>query len=332
MSAKNNKRSSIRARLPETSNRQGLLLCVVLAVTFFAFIPTLNHSIAVWDDDGHLRKNEDVRSLDPENIKKIFTSSVNNTYIPLTTLSFALEYAVFRYTPFIYHLNNILLHLGVTALVFFFIKRCGASIRVAALAALIFGIHPMKPESVAWVTERKDVLYAFFYMLALHQYWDYLEEGKARPYMLSLVFGLLSMLAKPMAVSLPLVLLLCDWMHGRKLSWAMVIDKMSYALYILPLILITYGQNARKLGHNIYEGTLTWIWTLVFYLRKFIFPIENLPVYRMPEPVTLTSWHFFMPVITSLAIIYLIYRFRHNRLFVFSFAFFFFSIFFLLKI
>ncbi len=328
---KKHKKESSSVQASPSQAGQGVLLCLVLAVTFLAFVPTLNHSIAVWDDDGHLRKNEDVRSLSLSNIKRIFTNTVNATYIPLTTLSFALEYHFFKYKPFIYHFNNILLHLGVTALVFFFIKRCGASVRVAALAALIFGIHPMKVESVAWVTERKDVLYAFFYMLALHQYWSYLEEGRARPYMLSLVFGLLSILAKPMAVSLPLIFFVCDWMYRRRITWSMVVDKAGYFLYIIPIAWITYTQNARAVGHNLYDGSLTWIWTLVFYLRKFIFPLENLPIYRMPEPATLTSWHFFMPVITCLVIVYLLYRFRRDRLFIFSFAFFFFSIFFLLK-
>ena len=86
------------------------------------------------------------------------------------------------------------------------------------LAALLFGIHPLHVESVAWVTERKDVLYAFFYMLALISWWSYITAGRRMSYVYSILFGALSVLAKPMALSLPLVLCLFDWLRQRPLK------------------------------------------------------------------------------------------------------------------
>ncbi len=139
-----------------------ICLALILAVVAVVYLPSLDNSFVNWDDDVHLLNNLSVRSLSFDNLKAIFTEKVNGTYIPLTTLSFAIEYHFFGYDPFVYHLTNLVLHLLVICLVYFFALRLGLSLIGAGISALIFGLHPMHVESVAWVTERKDVLYAFF--------------------------------------------------------------------------------------------------------------------------------------------------------------------------
>ena len=190
-------------------------LSAVLLLTLAAFSSALNNQFLNWDDDRMLTENPSVRSLTPGNIQHIFTSTVQRVYIPLSVFSLAVEYAFAGDHPFIYHLDNVLLHLLVTGLIFVFALRMGLSGRAAGWAALLFGIHPMHVESVAWVTERKDVLYSVFYMASLISYWQYLEGKKKTDYGLSIVFGFLSILAKPMAISLPLVLFLLDWFKNR---------------------------------------------------------------------------------------------------------------------
>nr|MBP7163184.1 hypothetical protein [Candidatus Omnitrophota bacterium] len=109
-----------------------IILAAVLGVTALAFSPVVTHGFVLsWDDDSHVVGNRFIRSLAPQRVRAIFTSTVCNTYIPLTVLSFALEYRFGGLDPFIYHLNNLILHLGVTGLVFLFVRRCGYSLFVS---------------------------------------------------------------------------------------------------------------------------------------------------------------------------------------------------------
>jgi len=131
------------------------------------------------------------------------------------------------FDKYAYHLNNLLLHLIIVAFIFWLGLRLKLSMLGSGAAALLFGIHPMHVQSVAWVTERKDVLYSFFYVAALLSYSRYLDFTKSTPsiqnkklnrfLVLTVFFGILSMLSKPMALSLPFILLLLDWFQGEKL-------------------------------------------------------------------------------------------------------------------
>jgi len=291
-----------------------LLIATILIVTFVSLSPVLNNHFTNWDDHIVLTNNERVRTLAANNVKEIFTTTIQQLYIPLTILSFAVEYHFFGYDPFIYHLNNLLLHLSVIGLIYIFALRIGLSTLAAAVAALIFGIHPMHVESVAWVTERKDVLYALFYLLALINYWRYLETGRKLPYTLSLIFGLLSILAKPMALSLPLILLLCDWFFKRKRSWNMWLDKIPFLLYIIPIATITFLIHSEFLLTSNMGGGLVWIWTFVFYLKKFIAPIILVPLYHLPYPASLAHLQYSLSVGGFILLIFLIFRFRRSAL------------------
>ena len=309
-----------------------LLVGLILAVTASAFSPCLqNDFLSEWDDNVHLTGNPLVRSLSLANIKEIFLQYVNGTYNPLTILSFALEYHFFRYDPFVYHLNNILLHLGVTALVFVFARQAGLSWWAAALASLLFGIHPMHVESVAWVTERKDVLYAFFYMSALCVWWRYLDSGKLTLFAATFLLGLLSMLAKPMALSLPWILLLVDRLHGRKFTRRVFLEKIPFLLYAIPLTAITYWVHMRVPGQDPLEAVLLWAWSLVFYIRQFFLPFVLIPLYPVPEPVAFSQIDYGISVSAAAALIYLLWRFRHHRFVSFAGLFFLGSVFFLLR-
>ena len=197
------------------------------------------------------------------------------------------------------------------------------------LAALIFAIHPMKVESVAWVTERKDVLYALFYLLALHQYWSYLKTLSIKYYISTLFLGLISILVKPMAVSLPLILFVFDWFYGRKVSRRSLWEKMPILLYVVGIAWITFALNMRQLhGHNMAAGALLWVWSLCFYLWQFLFPFQVCPYYAYPHPISIFHWPYFLSAVVFLVLVFLLVRFRRHKLFIFAFFYFFSSIFF----
>lgn len=330
-----------KSALPFPKIGSVVLLAVILAVVFFSYLPALENGFVFWDDDVHLYENITVRSLDAEHVGDIFKSTVNKIYIPLTTLSFAAEYHYFGYDPFIYHLDNLLLHLGVTALVFWLGLRLGLPAWGSGAAALLFGVHPVRVESVAWVTERKDVLYAFFYMAALLSYSRYLDFTKPDPsvqnkkssrfLVLTTALGVLSMLAKPMALSLPLVLLLFDRFHGRRIGRGAILEKIPLILAVAGLAWVSYAAHARIPGKGVVEGFLIWSWTFVFYLRQFLFPFILVPVYRLPRPVGIFVPDYFLSVAVLCLLVFAVIRFRKHRWFIFSAAFYVLSIFFLLR-
>jgi len=316
----------------QNKSKAVIYLLIVLVVTFLSYSSSLNNAFTNFDDSFFILKNPAIKSPTFNNIWKDFNIYEIKGYAPLTIFSFAAEYHFFKLNPFVYHLDNLILHLGVIALIFLFAQRLGLSSAAAGLAALLFGIHPMHVESVAWITERKDVLYAFFYMLSLNSYWRYLQEDKKTHFGFAYFWGLLSMFSKPMAFSLPLILLLCDWMHKRKLTIKVFVEKGLFYIYIIPIIWATYSIHAKSSAFNPSEGIPIWCWTLIFYIRKFIFPVPLHPYYELPEPITMASPAYFLPIIGTLAIMSSIYFFRKKRWFIFAFVYFFASIFFLLRV
>lgn len=306
------------------------LICV-LATTFVCFFPVLKSDFTNWDDGNHLLNNPLVADVTPYHVQKIFTTTVSDVYVPLTLLSFAVENHFFGLNPLVYHLDNLILHLAVTGLIFAFARRLGLTVQAAGLAALFFGIHPIHVESVAWVTERKDVLYALFYMLALNSYAGYLSSGRARPYLFNVLFCLLSVLAKPMALSLPLIMWLCDWFLRRRFTAKVAVEKVPHLLIIGGVALMTYVQHMRVPGENIAEGALIWLWTLTFYIQKFIAPLVLVPLYQMPDPIALSNPSYLLAAGIFVLLVAGMVRYRNNRMLVFAVLFYFGSIFFLLR-
>ena len=342
--------------MPSSHKKTLLCLCGVAAFIFLLFLPCLKADFVNWDDDVHLLENPFVPSLSPEGLKDIFTTTVNQTYIPLTTLSFALEYLFFQDSPFIYHFNNLLLHIAISLLVFVFARGLGLNRRAGLAAALVFGIHPMHVESVAWVSERKDVLYGFFYMLAMIFYLAHIQS-RSRAYKdayvdpldadqiknfnpqrinkwyftLTLAAGFLSVLAKPMAVSLPLTLLACDWLQQRRIGWAALAEKIVVGLSVIPIALITYQFQARPFDFQWPQSVLTWVWSFVFYLQKFIYPDYYVLIYKLPQPVGFGNPAYLSAVAVFVLLLVLVVVFRRSRLFVFALMLYVASVFFLLR-
>ena len=318
---------------PQHYSKKEITLCILLlaAITFAAFSSSLGNDFTNWDDDKYVTENSSIQKLDGEHLKQIFTSIVTKTYSPLTVLSFAIEYHFFQLTPLYYILDNIILHIAIVALIFLFALQLGLSTTAAFLGAFLFGIHPMHVESVVWITERKDTLYAFFYMLALCSYMTFLKTEKKRWFALSLLTGLLSMLAKAMALSLPLVLLLLDWFYGRKFSKKLLFEKIPYFLYIIPLMFVTYLEHARVPISDFIEGGMIWIWSFTFNFKKFFWPYWLCPIYNVPRPANFTNLEYNFAFIMIMVFIYLLIRFRKDRWFIFASFFYIFSVFFLVR-
>lgn len=305
-----------------------LLLLSVLLVIFMAYVPVLRHEFVSWDDYDSVVNNELIRSLDAHHLQSIFTQKVIRTYIPLTILSYAFEYHFFGTRPFIYHLDNLLLHLIVVMLVFAFARRLGIAPGGAAIAALLFGIHPMRVESVAWVTARKDILYSLFYLVALINYVAYVKHSRKSSFVWTMIFSILSLLSKPMALSIPLVLLCCDWFLKRKITREVILEKVPLLVVTAVISWLTYTSFRFPGSFNFQEALLLGSWSFVFYLRQLILPVNIVPIHPIPSPVSWSNLEYTASALIIVLLVAALYRYKRARWFIFAFAFYFLSIFF----
>ena len=206
------------------SDRTSILLwsAVLLLVTAIAYLPATQNLFTNWDDPGYILDNPGIKRLDPSAIGHLFSSFHKGNYHPLTMLSFALDYSSWGLSPRGYHVVNVALHLLNTLGVLVF-TRMLLSLRdepratqIALATALLFGVHPLHVESVAWVVGRKDLLYALFFLGSVIAYCKYLASKGAAFYALSLVAFVLALLSKGQAVTLPLVLVAIDLVVGTR--------------------------------------------------------------------------------------------------------------------
>ena len=192
-----------------------ILLIISLAWTFLLYFRVISFEFINWDDNAYIYQNKDIKELTISSISKLFSSFYLGMYQPLTMLSFSLEYSFFGLNPSIFHADNLILHLFNVCLVFIFIRNLTGNSLSSFIVSLFFGIHPLHVESVAWISERKDVLYTFFYLLGLISYIQYLKVKETKFWILSIILFILSLLSKSAAVTFPLVLLLLHFYHQR---------------------------------------------------------------------------------------------------------------------
>ncbi len=194
------------------------LICLGLTfVTFAAFEPVRHNDFVSYDDAMYVTENPGVNEgFSPESIRWAFTTTHASNWHPVTWLSHMADCELFGVDAFWHHFVNLLFHTANTLLLFLILRRTTAAVWRSAFVAALFAVHPLHVESVAWVAERKDVLSGLFWMLAMLAYIHYTERvGFLRMVLVCLVFGL-GLMAKPMLVTLPFVLLLLDyWPSGR---------------------------------------------------------------------------------------------------------------------
>ena len=190
-----------------------LLICVFLILaTLAVYWPVRNYEFVKYDDDTYVTDNRQVQSgLSWQSINWAFTTGHASNWHPVTWLSHIFDCQFFDTSSGAHHLTNLLFHIVNTLLLFGVLKRMTGALWPSAFVAAVFGLHPLHVESVAWIAERKDVLSTFFWMLTMWAYVRYAENPKLVRYLLTLVLFVLGLMAKPMLVTLPFVLILLDY-------------------------------------------------------------------------------------------------------------------------
>jgi hypothetical protein len=193
------------------------LVALLTAAVVVVYGRTLHFAFVSWDDPRHVCNNAFVREgVTLHSIRAAFTTPLTFHWHPVTMLSHMLDVELFGLHAGGHHATNVLLHLLNTILLFFLFRAMSGGPWLSALLAALFAVHPLHVENVAWISERKDLLCAFFGLLAVHAYLQYVRRGRRIWLVATSAFFLLGLLSKSMLVTLPLVLLLLDyWPLGR---------------------------------------------------------------------------------------------------------------------
>lgn len=294
----------------------------IAALVFTALIYTraLSNGITNLDDDFYLVLNPYLRNFSFAGIKDIFTSYYTANYHPLTTLTYFIEYHFFELNPYPYHFTNVALHIANTWLAYKLAKQLSGKDLTALVVAILFGIHPMHVESVAWISERKDVMYTFFYLLAAITYLRYLDSSLNRRYLLlSSLFFLCSLLSKAAAVTLPVLLIAFDVYRGRQVSARVVVEKIP--LLVLSVIFGIVNIMAQKAGGSLNDllisygfinGIFLFTSGVSFYIIWCIAPVSLCAMHYFPEVASgMLPWQYYISLPFLIGVIWLLFR-RHN--------------------
>jgi tetratricopeptide (TPR) repeat protein len=306
----------------------GLIALGLALAAALPFLGVLDHGF-VWDDDFNLVENPSYRGLGPAQLHWMFTTPHLGHYIPLTWMTLGLDYLVWGMNSRGYHLTNLALHAANTALVYLVALRLLAAARPpagagvmwwrlgAVVVASLFAVHPLRVESVAWATERRDVLCALFYLLAVLAYLRACDAARGgslprQPWYWAALGGFaLALLAKSMAVSLPLLLLALDIYPLRRLGAGpgrrpgpalrrVLGEKIPFALLsaagsVAALLALHHVRGIIPVGTvSVLDRIAISLHALAFYLWKTLVPVHLSPLYERPERMDPFGWAYLL--------------------------------------
>jgi tetratricopeptide (TPR) repeat protein len=312
-------------------------LAIIILISFIAYLPVFHNSLLAWDDDFYIKNNPLIYSI---NLKEIFSQYVLGNYHPVTILTLATEYYFFGLNATGYHTVNLMLHLLNVILVFYTVFLLSDKAGVALVAALLFGIHPLHVESVAWAAELKDLLYTFFFLASYIFYLKYLKKLQKKFYLFALLLFLVSLLSKAMAASLPVVLVLTDYFKGRKISIKTILEKVPF--FLLAFVLGVLAILAQRSFNSIQDIAIyTFPQRIVFacygfitYLSKLLLPLNLSAIYPYPVkngvdiPIQYYAYVIFFLGLAACTI----YSYRFSKKIIFGMGFFFATVFLVLQL
>ncbi|HNQ13161.1 MAG TPA: tetratricopeptide repeat protein [Bacteroidia bacterium] len=310
-----------------------LWLAGILLLTIIAFSSSINNGFTNWDDPKYLTENPLIRSLSSDNIHKIFTEAYFGNYQPLHILSYAIEYSFYELDPTGYHTTSVVMHLLCTALVMWFIWLISGSSLITIIATLLFGVHPMHVESVAWAAERKDLLYTIFFLFAAIFYVKYIKSNYKNSFLLlSMLFFIISGFAKAMAVSFVPVMIIIDYYFKRNLLEKKVIfEKIPFLIFaiIIGAISVTVVGQADTIAldnhfSRIQQSAFAFF-NINMYVAKLIVPVKLSSYYAYPiigADNAIPSYYYLGFPLVFLILGLLIYSTRFNRNIMFAAGFF----------
>jgi protein O-mannosyl-transferase len=310
-----------RASISQDPVSARTLAAIFLGLTILCWIvfgQTLAHPFVEYDDPNYVYENPEITAgLTGHGLVAAFTGGHARNWHPLTTISHMLDCQLFGLNPAGHHFSSVLFHTFGVLLLFAVLRAMTGALWRSALVAAIFAIHPLRAESVAWVAERKDVLSAVFFMLTLGAYVHYARQPSFRRYLVIVLFFTLGLMAKPMLVTLPLLLFLLDYWPlarnqiGKPGWWRLIAEKIP--LFFLSCLAAIATLIAQRSTVN-YSEELPVVWRIgnallsyVAYMGQMVWP-ARLAVFYPHAADHLSPWKVALAVlllggITALAFV-----------------------------
>ena len=299
-----------------SSKEQILIVYVVLAaITLAVFWQVNQYDFIKLDDNIYVTDNFRIKSgISLEGIRWAFSTTYAQFWHPLTWLSLMFDYQLFGLNAGGYHMTNLILHILSTLLLFWLFNRMTGALWKSAFVAALFALHPLHVESVAWISERKDVLSAFFWMLTLCLYVYYTEKPVIRRYLLVLFSFICALMSKPMVVTLPVVMILLDyWPLGRfelkkgnLILWQLKEKTPFFILSTVFSIITHYAQykpSGKYFQYSLNSRLASALVSFVTYLEKTFWPHDMAVFYPFSAQIPL------LPVIVASLLILVITTF-----------------------
>lgn len=298
----------------------------ILIITLLVYIPALNSGFVNWDDGDYVGENKLVKDI--SRLPELLTAPVQGNYHPVTMLSLAINYLISGDNAWSYHLFNLIFHLINCFLVYRLVLLLSKNNPVIAfVTSLLFGIHPMHVESVAWVSERKDVLYGLFFLAGHITFTRYVDSGSKKYYWLTFLLAVLSLLSKPAAVIFPVSLFCIDLLRSRKFSFNLVTEKIPFLIPAVIIGILTMqaqketgatGEEYFGLAKNILFG----FYGIMMYFVKMILPLKQSAFYPFP-PINenLSAEYYLSPLFSVLLVILFFYGLKKHRFLSFGISF-----------
>jgi protein O-mannosyl-transferase len=313
-------------------NHRCLLICILLAaVTFAVYLPVRNYEFVHYDDDVYVTNNTVAKSgLSWQGVEWAFTTGCASNWHPLTWLSLMLDCQLFGVKSGPMHIVNVLFHIANTILLFLVLARMTKRVWQSAFIAALFALHPLHVESVAWVAERKDVLSTLFWLLTMLAYARYAERPSAGRYVAVLVLFATGLMAKPMLVTLPFVLLLLDyWPLGRFSSpglsvKGLLLEKLPLLILSIASSVVTFivqqrggavaDSNRLLLDERIFNAVVSYL----AYLGKMLWPAGLAVLYPHPVNNIPVSKAVISGIVLILITIFFVYHARRYKYLLFG--------------
>jgi len=317
------------------TRQRELIICILLFTAVLGvYGQAANHDFISLDDELHIINNPHVRAgITIQGIKWALTTFYAGNWQPLTWISHMLDCQLYALNPMGHHWTSLQLHLANTLLLFILLQQMTGAFWRSTFVAALFALHPLHVESVAWVAERKDVLSTFFCMLTIMVYYRYVVQKHLFYYLLALLLFAMGLMAKPMLVTLPFVLLLIDFWPLERMGlicnstslpegmprfdfgtfWDRIHEKIPFFLLIVPSIIITFlaqrnigaveSLTSLPLKFRVANAFVSY----VKYITKAIWPDQLVVFYPHPGN-TLPMWQGVMAGLLIIAVTYIAVR------------------------
>ncbi|PIQ87242.1 MAG: hypothetical protein COV74_01600 [Candidatus Omnitrophica bacterium CG11_big_fil_rev_8_21_14_0_20_45_26] len=285
--------SSVRHFFTE-NKRQVFAIVVVVLIGYLVFAPALKYGFHNIDDYDYVVVNSDIRGFNLDYAAKWLTRDYVLMYVPVTMASFALDYQIWGQQPFGYHLTNLLFHIANALLLYLLLLRLSKHWWLVFASTLLFVFHPVQIETVVWVSERKNLLAAFFCLLTLHQYLN-------RRWFQTLFFFLLALLSKPSMVIIPVLIgwhQICFEPMWKKYKQYGLLALMIAASFLIGIYMVTINRQTEIIlrGGTHWSNFLTSITVYYRYVQLLLFPFTQ-QLWRVTELYT-SIWR--LPVLVTL--------------------------------